>query len=630
MIRRLLLGAAATVLIVFAVPAARAAAPARGWRVGAATVDVTPPPFSPGADAAAFPACDRSVFDGPRPFAFEEPYRDTNGDGEFEYGEPFCDANANGRYDGLYLSGAVAHLARQVHDPIDARAIAISDGHRTVVVASVVSQGLFETYTHRMRNRARQARPGISELIVSANHNESSPDSVGIYGAPDTGLVGGRSGIDDYYMAFLVDRVAQAAVQAFDSLEPATLSAAQVALPSNLRVQLSHNFPTTDDQRRPAAIDPKVGVLQARRSDGTPIVTMMSLAAHNQQVGHTGASSYDVSSDWPGAFHRSLEARLGGTAMFLVGDNGSEEDPVTVPPVSPPDVYAQANATGAALADAVASAVAGTGMTELRPGAVDARRDEFFVPLENNLFKAASAAGLFGERQAYTAGVPTPAGVGTDLRTEVAVVDVGPDLQLLANPGEAFPALMLGSPWGVEDAGCPDRPNPPVPTWHGGAAFRFQVGLADDLIGYLIPAWGFSSSPGAYVTTCFNDGSDKDPKGHQHKLETESVGPTAGNLVAEHLTALLDADRNRDPKARVVAGRWLRPDGSLSTHPDGAVGAVLADCTRLTAGSAGSKATFIDYDGATQTAPDVTTRGLLLPGGRRLYLDVYPAPPGAC
>jgi hypothetical protein len=27
-------------------------------------------------------------------------------------------------------------------------------------------------------------RPGITGRIVSANHNESSPDTIGIYGAP--------------------------------------------------------------------------------------------------------------------------------------------------------------------------------------------------------------------------------------------------------------------------------------------------------------------------------------------------------------------------------------------------------------------------------------------------------------
>ena len=627
MTRRLFVCAALFVLLLSTVPMARASSPFRGWRAGAAVIDITPPPFDAASDAAAFPTCDPRVFTGHRLFQYQEPYVDQNGDGTFEYPEPYCDANLNKRYDGLYLSGAIAHLAQRVHDPIDARAIAVGDSTHTVVIASVVSQGLFETYTHRIRDRARQLRPGISEVIVSANHNESSPDSVGIYGAPDVGgAVGGRSGIDDYYMSFLVEQVAQAAVHAYDAMQPSTLWANQFPLPSNIRVQLSKNFPTTDDAGQPAAIDPKIGVLQARAADGSPIFTVMSLAAHNQQIGHTDASSYDISADWPGAFHRHLAQRIpSGTPMFLVGDNGSEEDPVTVPPV-PHDScgdacnYSQADATGAALADAVASGAAAA--KPVAAGAVSARRDEFFVPLENNLFRAASAAGLFGERQAYVNGVPTPAGIGTDLRTEVAVVDLGPDIQLIANPGESFPALMLGSPWGIETAGCPDRPNPPVPTWHARATYRFQVGLADDLIGYLIPAWGFSDQPGVYATTCFNDDSNRDPAGHQHKLETESVGPTAGNLVAEHLTALLDAEP--DPHARVAAGRYILADGTLSTHPSGAVGVRLADGTVLR----GDDVSFMDYDGARQSAADGTTRGVVLGRDRRVYIDVYPSLPG--
>ena len=68
---------------------------------------------------------------------------------------------------------------------------------------------------------------------------------------------------------------------------------------------------------------------------------------------------------------------------------------------------------------------------------------------------------------------------------------MGPDLQFLVNPGEAFPGLVLGNPYGIEDASCDNRANPPVPTWHASAPFRFQVGLGDDMIGYEKPAWSF-------------------------------------------------------------------------------------------------------------------------------------------
>ncbi|HYU59440.1 MAG TPA: hypothetical protein VEK39_01660 [Solirubrobacterales bacterium] len=646
-------------------PAVAAAEPAP-WMIGTAQVDITPTPLpnnaaDVGDDPGEFPEvpCDRSFFSGHRDWYLEEPYQDTDGSGEFSYPlgnpEPFCDLNANGRWDGIYQSGGVDHHAEEIHDPIDARAVAISDGAMTIVLVSVVAQGIHENYTHEMRARADQLTGGaINGMVVSANHNESSPDTVGIYGAPDVGgVAGANSGIDEYYMDFLVERVAQAAADAYAALQPASLWEREFELPANLRVDLSHNFPTTADDRSPAAIDPKVRVLQARRPDGTPIVTIMNLAAHNQEIGHSGndALQDDISSDWPGYFHDELESRLGGTAMFLVGDNGSEEDPETVPPVSTAQFpecsescYPQAEATGDALADAVADRVPDA--DPVRFGPVGARRDEFFAPIENNLFKAAAVAGVFGERSTYTGGIPTGR-TGEDVRTEVNVLDVGPDLQFIANPGEAFPALMVGSPWGVEDAGCPNRANPPVPTWHASATYRFQVGLANDLIGYELPAWAFSSIPGAFTNeppyddTCVNDQDDVDPAGHQHKLETEGLGPSASNMVAEHLTALLD--QTPDQAATILPGRFIQPDGSLSRRAEGAVGIWLADpgSDTLAPGTGTIVATpeigffgdravdanggFMDYDGAAQDGPDITTRGMRGPVASRYYVDVYPA-----
>src|SRR5436309_4877017 len=272
---------------------------------------------------------------GPLPIASKEPYDDLNGNGHFDYAdpaagtlaEPYCDANLNGRYDGIYVSSGTNQLAAVVHDPIDARAVAFSDGTRTVVVVSVVSQGIFNAYqpdlngdvgtlgTKDMRARARKLRPGITDMIVSANHNESSPDSIGLYAAPDAGCAlpaGANSGIDDYYMNWLDNRVARAAALAYDHLRPASLWARQFRTPPSLYVEV-HNFPTTaDNDFQPRAIDPKVGVLQARDRSGKPIVTIMSLAAHNQEIGHSALTDpangvtlkREIISDWPGYFHR--------------------------------------------------------------------------------------------------------------------------------------------------------------------------------------------------------------------------------------------------------------------------------------------------------------------------------------
>ncbi len=660
------------------------AAPAHAadFRVGAASTDVTPPAFNAANDAADLgpqgAVCSPSFFNGPRLFRYEEPYHDQDGNGVFDYqgGDTFCDANGNGHWDGIYSAGAPDHVARAVKqdDRPVARAFAISDGTKTTIIVSVTAEGIHQTYTERMRAQLlaqlpAAVRPSVS-LVVSANHNESSPDTIGINGGLDPGInAGTRSGIDDYYMdLFFVPQVAQAALDAYRAMRPANLYARQFALPRDIGVHLSNNWPTTDGIRgkdpsqQTAAIDPKIGLLQARGEDGKPIVTVMSLAAHNQEIGHSSDPTVNrtLSGDWPGYFERGLESRLGaGTGIFLVGDNGSEEDPQSVPPVPrsagsgcTDGCFEQARATGEAFANAIAREAPKA--QRIRAGGVVADRKEFCAPLENSVFKAAAAAGIFGERETYTCqgGQMVPSGrTGNDLKTEVNVVDVGPDLQLISNPGEAFPALMLGSPFGIEDSPCTtpdtlDRSNPTVPTWRGRAAYRFQVGLANDIIGYELPGWAYVDAQGVFPTPCFNDSNDVDSKGHQHKLETEGIGPTASNLVANQSAALLA--KRPDPLAQVRLGRFVRADGTLSRRAAGAVAVWLAAPGSISLrpgtgsvvalsgiGSFGSRAVdrtgvFMDYDGADQAAPDITSRGMLAFGcdgavDARYYLDVYPA-----
>ncbi|MDX6663171.1 MAG: hypothetical protein QOG09_1273 [Solirubrobacterales bacterium] len=704
-------------------PAAAWADTATPWQVGAATVDTTPQLFDAAQDAIDFPPidpdpaggggpmlCPREIFNGPRVWRFEEPYIDGDGSGDFNYPvsgdpgtapvpEPFCDYNHNHRWDGMYLSGGANHHAvpsphpipgynGPAHDPSDARAVAITgDNGKTDVIVSVVAQGIFENYIREARDQAKAAaidsglHPNcghIDEMVVSSNHNESSPDTIGIYGAPadPTDNFGINSSIDEYYMDYLVGRIAKAALDACDARQPASLREHEMPVPVGLKQEI-HNFPTVDDEthKTPLATDPKVRLLQARDASGQPILTMMNLADHNQDIGQsdTFEESHTISADWPGYFHRRLEHDLGGKAMFLAADIGSMEDLITEPSLPDPPCnsggngcYAQVEATGTKIADEVAAAIGKA--TPLAPGPVTGKRTEFCAPLENNLFRAAAAAGLFGERQGFTEVggqcLPTgalDAGTATSVRSSVAVLGIGPDLQFLTAPGEAFPALMLGTPWGAEDASCPGRPNPPVPTWHASAKHRFQIGLADDLIGYLKPGWSFADDPGIFVndpTSGNFDSCDKsadEAKGHHHTLESEGVGPTASNKVAQLLTDLLD--QTPDPAAEIRLGRYILPDGSLSHRPKDtlesgkpeAVGVWLAepgatslnDPTKGTivatsaVGAFGTRkpdatGEFIDFDGAPQPAPDYTTRGMLVrsSGGgvsKRYYVDVFPA-----
>ncbi len=226
-------GALAVVVLALAL-AAPSAATAASYRAGAAVQVTTPPVWSTQfaaartANATFAPEfaqrCPESLFPAHGRFALQEPFNDGNGNGQWDSGETgdrlpeaFCDANANGRWDGIYTSGQNATPARGVHDDIDVRAFAVAGASgRPLVYASVAQQGLFENYTDRMRaafdKKLADAKLPASDLVVSATHNESSPDTVGIYGAltiPGVN-VSARSGIDEYYLRWLIEKVAQA------------------------------------------------------------------------------------------------------------------------------------------------------------------------------------------------------------------------------------------------------------------------------------------------------------------------------------------------------------------------------------------------------------------------------------
>src|SRR2546421_12944846 len=73
-----------------AIPGYAAPTRATPWLIGAAKVDTTPPAFDAHQDLQDFPdsACPRALYDAPRLWRFEEPYRDSDGNGQFDYPDP--------------------------------------------------------------------------------------------------------------------------------------------------------------------------------------------------------------------------------------------------------------------------------------------------------------------------------------------------------------------------------------------------------------------------------------------------------------------------------------------------------------------------------------------------------------
>ena len=139
--------------------------PAGGWHgavphghaarfeVGAAVANFSPPlrGHAPGGDPANCGSS--SAFNGRRPFAFEDPYTDTNGNGHYDPGEPFADCGGTGRWEGNLLGGGsnTPRFYTRVADPVTARALVVGNGSKTIAVEVVDQEGLFDTYQQRIR-----------------------------------------------------------------------------------------------------------------------------------------------------------------------------------------------------------------------------------------------------------------------------------------------------------------------------------------------------------------------------------------------------------------------------------------------------------------------------------------------
>lgn len=713
--RRMSLAAATLVVSVALTLAAGVDSAQAHFEAGAASTSITPPAYTSASDAAFVPLCGvtaaqvAELWPGPRPFAFEDPYRDVFGLGRYVPGDPYCDADASGRYEAPYLAGGAGQDRWPTSvDPGNgpaARAVVFSTAKQRVALVSVDSIGLFDSTMERIRAEVRKLDPTLTDIFISSTHDEAAPDPIGLWG-PNTSELpeqpetpsGETSGVDNYYMDFLVERVARMVVAADEARQPASLNVAIGSMPSNEQACWS-SYPYIDDQALP--------VMQARTSDGHVIFTLADVSTHAETLGYSGVKEYvdTLSADWPGQMRAAMEARWPGSiGIEVAGLVGSVETPTIYEPQStqvlrvPGSIHGVSgnpngcssvypnptsgepvseaheflSAYGKSVADAAAAALEG-GHTVV-PRKITVQQKPICVELENNLFVAAFAAGLFPGRPLYanstcTLEVETSPARGSSsdasatpsaeeqpdyLKSGVGVLTLGP-IQLAYSPGEVFPFTEIRGP--VDEAQMPFPTNCyepadenyycgsslPITPWTSAEMtepYRFLVGLGEDMLGYMFPPGNFVGSEAevnkqpwlSYEDTKF---SGHDRFGYGHADDDESVGPYVGRDVTTALQELLASDGRG---TRVQPGLYVDAEGRLSDSPfagEGFTGAVGVEIARagkkprllLIGRQASGFATFDGRpDPGTAGTPlrySVQTAGVMLGSGKPLLIDVF-------
>jgi hypothetical protein len=662
------------------------------FRVGAAAADITPPLA---ATAPSNPAnCDLTgTYDGPHLFSLEEPYIDTNGNGVYDAGdptdpnspppEPFVDcpvptANGgmrppDGRWDGIYLDGGSGQnrIPTAVLDPIWARSIVIGNGEKTISITVADQEGVFKEIWDLVRQKVVADGVVLDEMFMSSTHDESAPDTIGI-GGPSQVV----SGVDPFYVEFMVAQAAQSIEQAAASMRPATIRFGQIH-PDDL-IPCWSSYPFVADET--------VGAMQAVDSNGAAIATLANYGIHAEELGFSDDSQdrLHLSSDWHHFARLALEEHYGGIAITMAGAVGSVEMPKvfdTMRSFVPVDTHSvpgnggcrtiyDTSGTFAPYGYLLSNEARGERVALWAERALDAgarshsktiefARQALFLPLDNVLFQFAGIFGVFTYKPVYVNGVQAPQSAngseqGNQLKTEVAWYRIG-DAAFVTTPGEIFPFTYVHDHGGPDDLAHPEFG--PVHGWVmaslGDARWRFIEGLGEDMAGYIFPRSNAVDVPTS--ANLANDPGDVDRFGCGHSDDGEAAAEAAGDILNDAILAILPPSR----LDRIQVGRWVWSDGTLHRSPvgDGRHGCDDANKVFTPAPDGGAVGVwvlppgvtdfekgvgkvyllrdsalgpshrgvgFLDLNGQPEAGPSTQTRGVQRGKKHRIWVDVFP------
>ncbi|MBI4600932.1 MAG: hypothetical protein HY721_03140 [Planctomycetes bacterium] len=351
-----------------------------------------------------------------------------------------------------------------VHDPLKVRAAVFAQGPLKVAFVGGDIFGMRKVDIDPIEARLREA--GISHVLLALSHVHSAGDPIGIYGH-----------YPEEYVKRIQDGVTEAATAALVALEPVSeLRVASDELPlDGARVEgLFRNA------RNPGIVDPQVAAVQAIGDDSKPIVTIAHFACHPEGIEAPKGKPLEVSADFPGYLCDALRAATGAQAVFLNGALGG-----MVSGDTRARTHDEAEAMGKRLAKEVERVLGFAVPTERR---LSFERSRLEIPVTNPRMIAFEMS--TGQTSSYR---------GRHL-TEMFHARLG-EAELLSVPGELLPEVsfeilerMRGYP-------------------------RMIVGLANDEIGYIIPAYDFRA--GDYE-------------------ESMSLGPAASLLVLRQALRFLE------------------------------------------------------------------------------------------
>ncbi len=232
---------------------------------------------------------------------------------------------------GIAISGYYAFReAKKILDPLQVNCIAFNDGKKNAIIMTVDCLGLPDDVIQEAV-AAIQAATGIDAeaIFINSTHTHTGPDvkrKLSNLCAPEVAQE--YLNRTEFYVKFLITRMADAAVMALEDLASATLS---VARTQAKRISFGRRYLMKDGKIRtnPGVLNPdivkpvgtadeEVQLLRIDREGKKPIA-LINFQTHPDVVG-----GENISTDWPGFVRSSFEAALDKDVctLFLNGTQG--------------------------------------------------------------------------------------------------------------------------------------------------------------------------------------------------------------------------------------------------------------------------------------------------------------------
>ena len=437
-------------------------------------------------------------------------------------GDSYNDNNKNGKFDAVWIAGfSNAKPANGIHDKVWARAVVIDDGTTRMALVSLDAVGFMYCDVVDIR-KALPKNLALDYTLISSTHTHESCDLVGIWGPDEF-----HSGVDPEHMKYVKAQTVRAVKQAVAALRPAKLVFAQdLSGRDSLLIK---------DTRKPIVKATGIHVLQAidAERDNT-LGTIVNWANHPETL---WSKNLLISSDFPHYIRETMENGIknngeviqeayGGICVFFNGAIGglmtphasmSFNDPVRDTVFTSPS-FEKTRTLGEQIALLAMNALSeGDTLLEMSPISLQAK--SIILPLDNKIFRLASAIGLLKR------GMPKL----FSSRTEVAAFNFGP-ASFLSIPGEIYPEIIYG---GIVNPPGRDFEIEPVevPALQEKMKkqYKFYIGLSNDEIGYIVPK---------------SEWDDVEPWLYLDKNDTygeeNSLGPETAPLIYKALSDVLE------------------------------------------------------------------------------------------